>query len=259
MIQSLGYKTDLFFRGFEGEILERDDYTVIRTSKNPTFRWGNFLLFKRPPTNADLELWQAAFALEHPEAPHIAFGWDDPENTGDVTAFIKAGFEFDQSIVMSARTVHTPPKINSDCQIRILEQSDWLAWIDMECAVNDALPESEREGSGYRIFVQRKGAEFERMSAAGHGSFWGAFLEDNLVASLGLFFWQDVGRFQWVATHPEYRRRGLCGTLVHHVAKLGLERVETLVMVADPEYVAAGIYESIGFKATQKQFGLEKI
>ncbi len=258
MIRSLGYKTDLFFRGFEGEILERDEYTVIRTPKNPTYRWGNFLLFKRAPIPSDLEPWQAAFRLEHGAAPHIALGWDDPEK-GDISAFTAAGFDFDQSIVMTATSVHQPPKINPDCQIRPLEGSDWLEWIDLECAVNDALPESEREGAGYRVFVERKGAEVQRMSAAGHGHFWGAFLGNRLVASLGLYFWQGVGRFQWVATHPEYRRRGLCGTLVHHVAKLGLEQVQTLVMVADPEYVAAGIYESVGFKQSEKQFQLEKV
>jgi GNAT superfamily N-acetyltransferase len=259
MIRSLGYQTDLFFRGFEGEILEREHYTVIRTPKNPTFRWGNFLLFKQAPTQADLAPWQAAFALEHPNATHIALGWDDPENTGDVMAFTKAGFDFDQSIVMTAQAVHVPPKINPDCQIRILEQSDWLEWVDMECAVNNALPESEREDGDYRTFVERKGAELERMSAAGHGHFWGAFLKGRLTASLGLFFWQGVGRFQWVATHPEFRRLGLCGTLVHHVAKLGLEQVDTLVMVADPEYVAAGIYENVGFIPSERQFQLEKI
>ena len=259
MIRSLGYKTDLFFRGFEEQILEREDYTVIRTPKNPTFRWGNFLLFKRAPTSADLEPWLAAFRLEHETAAHIALGWDDPENMGDVTAFTEAGFDFDQSVVMTATSVHAPPKINTECQIRVFEKPDWLEWVNMECAVNDALPEGMREGAGYRTFVERKGAELERMSLAGHGHFWGAFLGGKLVASLGLFFWQGVGRFQWVATHPEFRRHGLCGTLVHHVAKLGLEQVDTLVMVADPEYVAAGIYESVGFKPSEKQFQLEKI
>ncbi len=259
MIRSLGYKTDLFFRGFEGEILERKNYTVIRTQKNPTFRWGNFLLFKHAPTELDLEPWQAAFALEHPDAPHIALGWDDPENMGDITAFTKAGFEFEQNIVMTAKKVHAPAKINADCQIRILEPADQLEWVDLECAVNEALPEMKREGDGYREFITRKSVEFERMSASGHGNFWGAFLGGRLTASLGLFFWQGVGRFQWVATHPDFRRRGLCGTLVHRVATLGLERVGILVMVADPEYVAAGIYESIGFRAGEKQFQLEKI
>ena len=73
-----------------------------------------------------------------------------------------------------------------------------------------------------------------------------------------------VGRFQWVATHPEFRRQGLCGTLVYILAAQALAQVgeqaqvKILVMAADPEYVAASIYESIGFSAIEKQFQLEK-
>jgi ribosomal protein S18 acetylase RimI-like enzyme len=259
-MKSLGYRTDLFFRAFEGEVLERTDYTVVRTPKNPTYRWGNFLLFKRPPSTTDLEPWLSAFNLEHPNATHIALGWDDPQNAGDVSGFVAAGFDFEANTVMTAQTVYAPPKLNPDCQIRPLELHDWAEWIDLECAVNAALPETERESeSGYRVFVERKGEELRQMIDAGHGHFWGAFLDGRLAASLGLFLWGEIGRFQWVATHPEFRRRGLCGTLVYHVAKRGLEQVQTLVMVADPEYVAAGIYESVGFKRSEQQFSLEKV
>jgi ribosomal protein S18 acetylase RimI-like enzyme len=256
---ALGYRTDLYFRGFEGEVLEREHYTVIRTPKNPTYRWGNFLLFKRPPSTTDLEPWLSAFDLEHPDATHIALGWDDPDNAGDVSGFVAAGFEYEVSTVMTAQAVHAPPKHNQNCQIRPLEPQGWAEWIDLECAVNAALPAEERESTdGYRLFVERKADELRRMIDAGHGHFWGAFVDGRLAASLGLFLWGDVGRFQWVATHPEFRRRGLCGSLVYHVAKRGLEQVKTLVMVADPEYVAAGIYESVGFKRTEQQFSLEK-
>jgi hypothetical protein len=44
-VKSLGYRTDLIFPTFDGEIIDRGDYLVIRTPKNPTFYWGNFLLF----------------------------------------------------------------------------------------------------------------------------------------------------------------------------------------------------------------------
>lgn len=48
-IRSLGYRTDLLFPRFDGEVIDRGDYTVIRTPSNPTFYWGNFLLFDQPP------------------------------------------------------------------------------------------------------------------------------------------------------------------------------------------------------------------
>ncbi len=258
MIKSLGYRTDLEFRRFEGEVLERSEYTVIRTPLNPTYRFGNFVLFKKAPIAGDLTRWSQVFQREHPNAQHMTFGWDDPLNVGEVQEFIDAGFEFDSSIVMTASTVDAPPKINRECQIRALESSDWPAWVELEVAVNNAQPDTEREGSGYASFVENKAAEFQRMIQAGHGDFWGAFVDGQLAASLGVFAWGNVARFQSVATHPKFRRRGLCGTLVYNVAKRGLERVGTLVMVADPEYIAAGIYESVGFRATEKEFGLAK-
>jgi ribosomal protein S18 acetylase RimI-like enzyme len=256
-LYTLGYRTDLEFRRFEGEIIERMLYTVIHTPKNTHYRFGNFVLFHNPPRMGDLQYWTQVFRDEHPEAIHMTFGWDDPKEAGEVQPFIDAGFEFDSSIVMTAQTVHAPSKLNLECQIRTLEPSDWLAWVDLEVAVNEAQPEADREGSGYRAFVENQASEFQRIIEAGHGHFWGAFVGDQLASSLGLFIWGEVGRFQSVVTHPDFRRRGLCGTLVYEISKRGLAQTKTLVMVADPEYVAAGIYESIGFQASEKQFSLD--
>ena len=52
-VKSLGYKTDLIFPAFDGEIVDRGDYLVVRTPSNPYFYWGNFLLFPRPPAEGD--------------------------------------------------------------------------------------------------------------------------------------------------------------------------------------------------------------
>jgi len=66
---------------------------------------------------------------------------------------------------------------------------------------------------------------------------------------------ENVARFQSVGTNPAYRRRGACGTLVHATstwarAKMG---ARTLVLVADPDEHARGIYESVGYKVTEQQ------
>jgi predicted GNAT family acetyltransferase len=63
-----------------------------------------------------------------------------------------------------------------------------------------------------------------------------------------------------VETHPEFRRRGICGTLVYESARhaLGSLGAERLVMVADAHYHAARIYESLGFRPTERQLGVER-
>ena len=63
----------------------------------------------------------------------------------------------------------------------------------------------------------------------------------------------EVGRFQLVGTDPAFARQGVCSTMVHHVARWGLEdqKLGTLVMAADESYHAARVYESVGFKRTE--------
>ncbi len=93
-IRSLAYQTDLFFPRFDGEVADRGDYTVIRTPSNPTFHWGNFLLFDQPPVPGDLHRWRWLFAEEIGTAPaikHLAFGWDSVHGeTGDIQPLLDA-------------------------------------------------------------------------------------------------------------------------------------------------------------------------
>ncbi|HEY0237052.1 MAG TPA: GNAT family N-acetyltransferase, partial [Friedmanniella sp.] len=50
-----------------------------------------------------------------------------------------------------------------------------------------------------------------------------------------------------------HRGQGLAGTLTHVVGRFGLDELgaETLVMVADPAYLAIRVYRSVGFRDTE--------
>ena len=57
-----------------------------------------------------------------------------------------------------------------------------------------------------RDFLPRKAAANRALVDAGHGHWWGAFVDDRLVASLGIFRAGDgLARFQNVKTHPDFR------------------------------------------------------
>ncbi len=259
-IHSLGYRTDLIFPRFDGQILDRGTYLVIRTPSNPTFYWGNFILFPAPPGQGDLDAWKALFAREvgtPPEVRHFAFGWDTIHGeTGVVQPFLEAGFNLSQSVVLTARQVSPPPKFNPQVVIRPLTE-DW-EWQQAE-QNQVACREAGHSLEGYQVFKRDQMNRYRRMSRAGLGEWFGAFLEQRLVADLGVFADGAVGRFQSVGTHPDYRRRGICGTLVHQASLHAFEKmgVETLVMVADEHYFAAGIYESVGFRPAEHQVGLD--
>jgi predicted GNAT family acetyltransferase len=69
-----------------------------------------------------------------------------------------------------------------------------------------------------------------------------------------------LARFQTVKTHPDARGRGLAGTLVHEISRFGFADLgaETLVMVADPDYLAIRVYRSVGFTDSEVQVGVER-
>ncbi|MCJ7536463.1 MAG: GNAT family N-acetyltransferase, partial [Anaerolineales bacterium] len=70
----------------------------------------------------------------------------------------------------------------------------------------------------------------------------------------------ELARYQSVGTHPNFRRRGIAGTLVHKAALYAFDHhnVETLVIVAEADSPAQRLYQSIGFKFAEYQMGVWK-
>jgi GNAT superfamily N-acetyltransferase len=260
-IHSLGYRTDLIFPRFEGEIIDRGAYLVILTPSNPFFYWGNFLLFPDPPGPGDLEKWKDLFTREivarHPQSEHFAYGWDTTTGeAGLVQPFLDQGFHLNDLVVLTASEVVEPPKYNREVQVRPLSQDwEWEQAVDNQVACR----ESEYTEQGYRVFKRAQMERYRRMCRLGLGFWFGAFLGGRLVADLGLFTDGDLARFQAVGTHPDFRRRGICGALVHQASRFALEKmgVRTLVMVAEVDYHAAAIYQMVGFRITEKQVGID--
>jgi ribosomal protein S18 acetylase RimI-like enzyme len=259
-VHSLGYRTDLIFPRFDGQILDRGNYLVILTPSNPVFYWGNFLLFPDPPGKGDLEKWKDIFAREigtWPQVEHLAFGWDSLQGElGLVQPFLEAGFNLSQNVVLTARQISFPPRYAQEVLVRPLSEDwEWEQALQNQMACRD--PEHSLEG--YLVFKRAQMQRYHRMSQAGRGAWFSAFLGKQLVADLGVFREGRTGRFQAVGTHPDYRRRGICSRLVYQASRYALEQMqlETLVMVADENYFAAGIYESIGFEPIEHQVGVD--
>lgn len=259
-IRSLGYRTDLIFPRFEGIVTDRGGYLVIRTPANPGHYWGNFLLFAHPPGPDSLAEWTRLFHDEIGSlqpAGHLAFGWDSPEGErGAVEPFLAGGFRLEENAVLTAEALFPPPHCNTEIEIRPLSSNaEWAEAVDVHVAVSA----EEFSGSGIRPFKALQLARYRRMAEAGRGVWMGAFLDGRMVAGLGVFTEGRLARFQQVGTHPDFRRRGICGTLVYESARyasstLGAER---LVMLADEHYHAGRIYEALGFRRAERQLGLE--
>ncbi len=252
-ITSLARQTDLIFSEFGGEVLHRDAYVVVRTPGNPGYHWGNYVIFAAPPTEGDLERWQGIYRHEFQDygrIGHMTFTWNPAGHSGAIQPFISAGFKYERAKVLTADQVREPKKRNSDVRVRPVRAShEWEEVIQLQIRCKGESFARE----GYEIFKRRQFANYRKMSDAGHGNWFGAFLGEQLVGDLGIFRKNGIARYQAVETHPSHRRKGICGTLVYETAQLLFREfgIETLVMEADADYHAAAIYESVGFQVTE--------
>jgi GNAT superfamily N-acetyltransferase len=256
-VHSLGYRTDVMIRTLEGsQVDDRGDYLVIRSPRNPGYWWGNFLLIP-PPLPGQAARWLTTFATEFPAARHIALGMDVIEISGvPVGEYAAAGLELQRSTVLVAQELVEPPRPNRSAVYRELAgDDDWRRAGELRAVVNAGEPGGDRE------FIRARSAAERALTEAGHGSWFGAFAGDDLVAQLGLVTdGSGIARYQNVETHPGWRRRGLAGSLVWHAGQHGVDvlRATTLVIVADPLADAIKVYRSVGFADAETQVSFER-
>lgn len=258
-VVSLGFRTDLALLALGGsDIDDRGDHLVVRTDSNPSFYWGNFLLLDQVPAADAAASWVDRFRETFPDRRHIAIGVDGTDGTAsDVAPFVELGLSLEKGSVMTARSVHPPPRPNTQADYRTLQSDDdWAAHVELRMAIDDV-----DDVETHRAFVVAKADNSRQLAGAGHGAYFGAFVDGRLLSSMGLVrAGQDLARFQNVETHPDARGRGLAGTLVHHVSRYGFEQLDasTLVMVADPDYSAIRVYRAVGFESTQMQLQVQR-
>ena len=254
-VRSLGYQTDLMLRRLAGaEVVDRGDHLVVRTPENPFFYWGNFLLID--PPEAESERWLDVFAAEFPDVQHVAIGVDGVAgDTGDVSGLLAAGLEIEINVVLTAEQLK-PPAREAAAEIRpLVSDADWEQMVAVRLDVDDDRSAHHRE------FVERKAVEARRLMAQGHGEYFGAFVDGVARASLGIVTdGRGLARYQAVETHPDHRRKGLASAMLVAAAEAALTRLRatTLVIAADPDYVAVDLYRALGFDDSERQVQLQR-
>jgi ribosomal protein S18 acetylase RimI-like enzyme len=258
-VRSLGLHTDLALHGWRGQVHDRHDHLVVTHPDNPGFRWGNLLVFERPPEAGDLERWCALFdaALGVPPAVlHRTFGWDGLDGEeGEVEPFLAAGFERESNVVMAAAGLSPPEHPHHDvCAAAITTDAQWRAALAGQAGAF----ERERHDDDFAAFLTRLMASYRRAVLAGHGAWWGAYEGETLVANLGIFRVGELARFQAVVTDPRARRRGVASTLVHHAAEEARRAwgSELVLLETDPDGPAIGLYERLGLAVIERRVGV---
>jgi predicted GNAT family N-acyltransferase len=257
-VRSLALRTDLAYVRWLGAVDDLGDVVRAHLPASPDYFFGNFLLFPDAPQAGDLERWIARFAeafAHDPNIRHVCLRWDRADGEGgDVAAFAAAGFVADHAQALIARATQPPPRPATGFVCRPIDgEADWAKVRALQVAVS-----IESFGPACVAWANDMVSGYRRLVEAGHGRWFGAFDGRGpaapLAADLGVFVDGGVGRFRSVETASAYRRRGLCGTLVHHASQTAFHEfdAETLVLVADPDYHAGRIYESVGFQPAER-------
>jgi GNAT superfamily N-acetyltransferase len=240
-------------RVLEGsEVTDHPGYVTIRTPANPEFWWGNFLLL---PAGAQGEAgrWLSLFSAEFPAAAHVALGLDiTGGDDSDLAGLAAAGLDVQRDTVLTTRALREPPHPNRAASIRQLAgDGDW-----QQSAKLQELCDAEDGFAASQAFTSARNRARRRLAEAGPGAWFGAFLDGELVAQLGVISGGDrIARYQDVGTHPAARRQGLAGTLVYRAGQYALDYLgaRTLVIVADPSEDAIRVYRSAGFEDRESQ------
>jgi len=263
--RSLVLATDIDVLAIDHTVIQRDGYIVVRSPSNPAFWFGNFLLFDDPPQQGDVERWERLFEREFADEPavrHRTFRWDrnDGELGTATEEFLGRGYELESLVGLVARPdeLVAHARASHDVTIRPLDPATggpdeprWAAVHEIQVAGRDRqIGEPE-----YRDFSRARQGELRALFSAGRGAWYVALTPaGELAASCGIVTTGDRGRFQAVETAERHRRRGICSRLVvdaaaHAAAEHSLR---TLVIVADADYHALGLYESLGFRPRER-------
>jgi GNAT superfamily N-acetyltransferase len=251
-VRSLGLATELALADTRGTLIDRGDCLVIETPDDPGYYYGNVLVLPEPPRPGEVAHWRQRFEAElgtNPEIRHVTFVWDGiADDAGAVAELEAAGFVLEHTQVMIASAI-APQPVEADLRpLATDEVTTDLAW-----AIAD------RHDENYRRFLSRRASWHRDLVARSTARFWGAFVDDELVASLGLVDLAAGGaawsgplarhaRYQDVQTATAHRKRGLASALLAVSAADAFARgIETAVIVAAPASEAARVYDRVGF------------
>lgn len=306
-IRSLELRSTLMINAMYGLVEEREApgvgaYLAVRTPSVPDYWYGNCLAMPGLPAAGELPLWESLFEREHPGAGHRVFLLDAPEGIemrghgalsggyastdepavegrsaatrAGLDEFVAAGYELSAHDVLATEAIRRPALLNEEFDYRpVRTDGEWAAVFEASLAINAGQP-------GYtRGFLERKFKAVRSAVEGGHGAWWAAWEPlsgsrvwdrsgGRPVANLGLFWSGGLARFQDVETDPDFRRRGICRSLVYSACASitadgggarrspGAPRPATLFVIKPEDEAVRRIYEAVGFSFLERSVDL---
>jgi hypothetical protein len=223
------------------------------------FRVGNLFVLDGPPRPGELgellERWHADFA-GLPDVSRVLLQWETPgdevpfERDALAGAGARLGLALDCGVVMHARILIAPPQVAAVRFGPLVTDDHWVQLLDLQ--LEGIVDRRTRDFWSWRF------ASLRSLVTSGAGTWWGAFEDEELISTGGLFWSMDWARYQEVSTATRSRRRGLCAHLCYAMGRSFLDEhpAATLVIVADEGSQAERIYRRLGFSPGSRQWTL---
>jgi ribosomal protein S18 acetylase RimI-like enzyme len=259
------WATELDVLALDSVVERRDGFLLVRSPGNPTYHWGNLLLFDREPVAGDGARWEAlfdeAFAGE-PRVRHRTFLWDRTDGVAGAAheEFAARGYDVEEMYGLIAEQLAPHPREHPDVVVRTLDpEADEELW-DGVVELNVANRDEGYDEDTHRAFSRRWLDDKRALFRAGRGAWFVALdpATGGIAGSCGVVVTGGRGRFQTVNTALAHRRKGICSRLVVEASRRAADSfgAERFVIVADAGYHALGLYESLGFERGEHVFGV---
>jgi ribosomal protein S18 acetylase RimI-like enzyme len=220
-----------------GLVSERIDGAYVDSvHEYPAYWHGNRLVLDRPPSPAELERWR--------ERHRELFAWREGSLPAVITWFDQLDVPAPE-IADEVQTALIAPSAFADAPL-----PEGLRATDL---AGDELWEGLAElGRGMRPeraeFGRWRVATLRALVERGRG-FYRALVDERgvVVAALGAFHADGVGRYANVETAESFRRRGCASYLITSALRDMRKRLDHVVIVADTGSSAERLYRSLGF------------
>jgi GNAT superfamily N-acetyltransferase len=241
-----GWATDLAVLEHSGSIVEdREDHLIVRSPHNPDFHWGNCLFVTDEDAVDDARRWVDTFQSAFPQATWVAIGLTRMPDDQDV--WIELGLELELDDVLTTSILPRQTPLPGGYTVRRLSGQDWVQSVARSVAENDRT--GEHDPRSFERFAQSQAQARRALSKRDIGASFGAFVDDKLIADLGIVRCGSTARYQSVGTDDEHRRQGLASHLLGVAAQWAADGgCDRWVIVTEATNPAGRVYRSLGFE-----------